>query len=41
MFRQDIPTEIDLALKQIDRSITIELCSFLGQYSEMVSLISR
>ena len=38
---QDIPTEIDLALKQLDRSIAIELSSFLGQYSGIVSLLAR
>ena len=39
--RQDIPREIDLALKQFDRPITIGLSPFLGKYSEMVSLLSR
>ena len=39
--KQDIPTEIDLALKQFDRVISIELSPFIGKYSEMVSLLSR
>ena len=38
--KQDIPTEIDLALKQLDRPITIELSSYLGKYSGIVSLLS-
>ena len=38
--KQDIPTEIDLALKHIDRAISIELTSFLGQYSGIVSLLA-
>ena len=37
---QDIPTEIDLALKQFDRPIKIELSPFIGKYSEIVSLLS-
>ena len=38
---QDIPTQIEIALQQLDRSITIELSSFLGKYSGMLSLLSR
>ena len=38
--KQDIPTEINSALKQLDRAISIELSPFLGQYSGMVSLLS-
>ena len=38
--KQDIPSEIDLALKQLDRSITIELSSYLGNYSGIASLLS-
>ena len=38
--KQDIPDQIDLALQQVDRSITIELSDYLGNYSGIVSLLS-
>ena len=38
--RQDIPAEIDLAIKQIDRQITIKLSAYVGKYSGIVSLLS-
>ena len=37
--KQDIPSEIALALKQLDRAISIELSSFLGKYSGTISLL--
>ena len=38
--KQDIPREIDLALQQLDRSITIELSPYLGKYLGIGSLLS-
>lgn len=37
--QSDIPTEIALALKQLDHQITIELSTYLGKYSGIVSLL--
>ena len=37
--KQDIPAEIDLAIQQLDRSIRIELSSYLGKYSGIVPLL--
>ena len=38
--KQDIPSEIDLALKQLDRVISIELSDYLGNYSGIASLLA-
>ena len=38
---EDIPTEISLAMKQIDNKVTIELSPYLGKYSEIMELLDR
>ena len=38
---KDIPSEISLAIKQINNLVTIELLTFLGKYSEMARLLSK
>lgn len=38
---EDIPSEISLAIKQINNLVTIELSTFLGKYSEMARLLTK
>lgn len=39
--QKDIPTEIALAIKQINNQVTIKLSTYLGKYSGIVPLLSR
>lgn len=39
--REDIPSEIALAIRQLDHQVTIELSPYIGKYSGMVQLLSR
>jgi len=39
--QSDIPTEIDLANKEIADRVTVELSPYLGKYSEIVTLLTQ
>ena len=39
--REDIPSEIALAIRQINSQVTIELSPYIGKYSGMVKLLSH
>lgn len=39
--REDIPSEIALAIRQLDNKVIVELSPYIGKYSGMVELLSR